>query len=122
MIETPAAALIADDLAKESDFFSVGTNDLIQYTLAVDRQNEKLSDYNDSYHPAVLKLLELTAESALKAGIWAGICGELASDKKLTRDFLKMGYSELSVSPSFIPGMRKNIREMDLSKTNEGKK
>ncbi|QQO08535.1 phosphoenolpyruvate--protein phosphotransferase [Breznakiella homolactica] len=114
MIETPAAALIADDLAREADFFSVGTNDLTQYTLAVDRQNERLIEYADSHHPAVLKLLEMTAASAKKAGIWAGICGELAADQELTGLFISMGYSELSVSPAFILSMRKNIRETDL--------
>jgi phosphotransferase system enzyme I (PtsI) len=122
MIETPAAALIADDLAKEADFFSVGTNDLTQYTLAVDRQNEKLNQYADSYHPAILKLLRWTAESARKAGIFAGICGELASDENLRAEFIGMGYSELSVSPSFIPSMRKSIREMDLSTSSLGGK
>lgn len=115
MIETPAAALIADELAKEADFFSVGTNDLTQYTLAVDRQNDKLAEYADTHHPAVLRLLEMTANSAKKAGIWAGICGELAADQELTGLFINMGYSELSVSPAFILDMRKNILEMDVS-------
>ena len=114
MIETPAAALIADELATEVDFFSVGTNDLTQYTLAVDRQNDKLAEYADTHHPAVLRLLEMTAASARKAGIWAGICGELAADQELTGLFISMGYSELSVSPAFILNMRKNIRETHL--------
>lgn len=114
MIETPATALIADELAKEVDFFSVGTNDLTQYTLAVDRQNDKLAEYADTHHPAVLRLLEMTAASARKAGIWAGICGELAADQELTGLFISMGYSELSVSPAFILNMRKNIRETNL--------
>jgi phosphotransferase system enzyme I (PtsI) len=113
MIETPAAALISAELAKEADFFSVGTNDLTQYTLAVDRQNDRLSEYADPHHPAVLKLLEMTAKSACNAGIWAGICGELAADKELTAAFISMGYTELSVSPAFILGMRKEICGMN---------
>ena len=112
MIETPAAALIADELAREADFFSVGTNDLTQYTLAVDRQNEKLTAYSDPHHPAVLKLLQLIAESACRAGIWAGICGELASDPELIEIFLQMGYIELSVSPGFIFKTRQKIRSI----------
>jgi phosphotransferase system enzyme I (PtsI) len=113
MVETPAAALLADELAAESDFFSVGTNDLTQYTLAADRQNQKLEAYADPRHPAVLKLLGMIAGSARNAGIWAGICGELASDEKLTGTFIDMGFSELSVSPAFILGMRRRIRDMD---------
>ena len=120
MIETPAAVLISAELAKEADFFSVGTNDLIQYTLAVDRQNDALKRYADPHHPAVLRLLQITAESAAAAGIWAGICGELAADRELTGTFIAMGYRELSVSPAFILGMRKQIREMDLSNINFG--
>ena len=112
MIETPAAALCADDLAKESAFFSVGTNDLTQYTLAIDRQNASLEKYLDTRHPALLKLLRMIVESAHKAGIWAGICGELASDPEMTSTFISMGYDELSVSPSFILGLRKRIREI----------
>jgi len=112
MIETPAAALTADELAREVDFFSVGTNDLTQYTLAVDRENEKLSAFLDPHHPAILRLLKMIAESARKAGIWAGICGELASDLTLTEEFLKMGYSELSVSPGFILKTRQKIRSI----------
>jgi phosphotransferase system enzyme I (PtsI) len=115
MIETPAAALIAGDLAREADFFSVGTNDLTQYTLAVDRQNEKLAPFMDPHHPAILRLLGMVVESAHEAGIRAGICGELAADPDLTGTFLKMGYDELSVSPAFILGLRGRIRAMDLS-------
>jgi phosphotransferase system enzyme I (PtsI) len=115
MIETPAAALISADLAAETDFFSVGTNDLTQYTLAADRQNEALERFADPHHPAVLRLLQITADSAKSAGIRAGICGELAADGELTETFINMGYHELSVSPAFILGIRKRIREMDLA-------
>ena len=111
MIETPAAALCADELAKEAAFFSVGTNDLTQYTLAIDRQNASLEKYLDTRHPALLALLKMIVESAHKAGIWAGICGELAADPEMTSTFIRMGYDELSVSPSFILGLRKRIRE-----------
>ncbi len=114
MIETPAAVMVADDLAKEVDFFSVGTNDLTQYTLALDRQNEKLEAFMDVAHPAVLRMLAMVAKSAHAAGIWAGICGELAANPELTRTFLEMGYDELSMSPVFILEMRGRIREMDL--------
>ena len=113
MVETPAAAICADDLAKEAAFFSVGTNDLTQYTLAIDRQNADLEKYLDTHHPALIKLLAMIADSAHKAGIWAGICGELASDPEMTKTLIEMGYDELSVSPSFILGMRKRIREME---------
>lgn len=117
MIETPAAVMIADTLAAEVDFFSVGTNDLTQYTLAADRQNEKVEAYVDPHHPAVLKMLEIIAASAKKAGIWAGICGELAADMTLTEQFLTMGFDELSVSPSFILALRSTVRELDLGVT-----
>jgi len=113
MVETPAAAICADDLAKEAAFFSVGTNDLTQYTLAIDRQNAGLEKYLDTHHPALLTLLAKIAESAHKAGIWAGICGELASDPEMTAAFITMGYDELSVSPPFVLGLRKRIREME---------
>jgi phosphotransferase system enzyme I (PtsI) len=113
MVETPAAAVCAEELAKEAAFFSVGTNDLTQYTLAIDRQNASLEKYLDTRHPALIKLLKTIVESAHKAGIWAGICGELASDPSMTAGFIAMGYDELSVSPSFILGMRKRIREMN---------
>ena len=112
MIETPAAVMISERLAKNVDFFSVGTNDLTQYTLAVDRQSSKIDRFYDPHHPAILKMLEIIAESANKNGIWAGVCGELAADPKLTKAFIEMGYKELSVSPGYIPGLRKLIREI----------
>ena len=102
MIETPAAVMISDELAKEVDFFSIGTNDLTQYTLAIDRQNTKLEAFYDAHHPAVLKMIEMTIANAHKAGIWAGICGELGADTQLTKEFLAMGVDELSVSLSLI--------------------
>jgi len=111
MIETPAAALISDELARESDFFSIGTNDLTQYTLAVDRQNSALSRFTDTHHPAVLKLLELTAGNAKRAGIPVGICGNLAADMELTGDFIKMGIDEFSVPPPMVLPLRKLVRE-----------
>ena len=112
MIETPAAALISDELAKEVDFFSIGTNDLTQYTLAVDRQNQKLESTCDTHHPAILKLIEMTIRNAHKEGIWAGICGELAADTELTETFLNMGVDELSVSASSVLKVRKAVREL----------
>ncbi|MDR3174411.1 MAG: phosphoenolpyruvate--protein phosphotransferase [Treponema sp.] len=112
MIETPAAALCAEELAGEADFFSVGTNDLTQYTLAIDRQNDRLDPFLDTRHPALLRLLAMIAESANRAGIWAGVCGELAADPEMTRQFIDMGYRELSVSPPFILETRKRIREL----------
>ncbi len=115
MIETPAAVMISGELAKEVDFFSIGTNDLTQYTLAIDRQNPKLDDFYDSHHPAVLEMIRMVAENAHKAGIWAGICGELGADLELTRDFLAMGIDELSVSPGSILPIRKIILETDVS-------
>ena len=115
MIETPAAAIISEDLAKEVDFFSIGTNDLVQYTLAIDRQNEKLDQFYDPKHPAVLKLIRYVAESGHKYGCTVGICGELGAETDLTEEFLKMGIDELSVSPSFLLTVRKKIREIDLS-------
>ncbi len=111
MIETPAAAVISDDLAKEVDFFSIGTNDLTQYTLAIDRQNAKLDRFYNAHHKAVLKLIEMTAQNAHKNGIWVGICGELGADTTLTEEFLRMGIDELSVSPSMVLRVRKKIRE-----------
>ncbi|MDR0588939.1 MAG: phosphoenolpyruvate--protein phosphotransferase [Spirochaetaceae bacterium] len=114
MIETPAAALCAAELAREADFFSVGTNDLTQYTLAIDRQNEKLARFMDPHHPALLRLLRMIVEGAHKAGIWAGICGELAADPEMTETLIEMGYDELSVSPAFILETRKRIREMNI--------
>ena len=112
MVETPAAALISEELAKEVDFFSIGTNDLTQYTLAVDRQNQKLESTCDTHHPAVLKLIEMTVNNAHKAGIWAGICGELAADTDLTETFLDMGVDELSVSASAVLKVRKAVRDI----------
>lgn len=116
MIETPAAAIMSDELAKEVDFFSIGTNDLTQYTLACDRQNRKLEKIADTHHPAVLRLIQMVVENAHKAGIWAGICGELAADLSLTETFMRMGVDELSVSPGVILPLRAKVRELDLSK------
>ena len=115
MIETPAAAMISDLLAREVDFFSIGTNDLTQYMLALDRQNQSLDEFRDAHHPAVLRMIELTVENAHRAGIWAGICGELAADPELTGEFLAMGVDELSVAPERILPLRKAIRETDVS-------
>lgn len=112
MIETPAAALISDKLAEEVDFFSIGTNDLTQYTLAIDRQNPYLDPIYDPHHPAVLKLIELITENAHKAGKWVGICGELAVDTTLTEWFLKLGIDELSVPPSFLLKVRNAVRKI----------
>ena len=112
MIETPAAVMISDLLAEEVDFFSIGTNDLTQYTLAIDRQNSKLDNIYDSHHPAVLRMIPKTIENGHKAGCWVGICGELGADMTLTETFLKMGIDELSVSPTFVLPIRKLIREM----------
>ena len=116
MIETPAAALISDELAKIVDFFSVGTNDLTQYTLAIDRQNRKLEPFANTHHKAVLKLIEMAAKNAHKEGIWIGICGELGADTTLTEEFLRMGIDELSVSASMILKVRNEVRNTDLSK------
>lgn len=113
MIETPAAAVISDILAKEVDFFSIGTNDLTQYTLAIDRQNEKMDAFYNPHHEAVLRLIEMVVKNAHSAGIWAGICGELGADTVLTEWFLKMGVDELSVSPGYILPLRKIIRETE---------
>ena len=111
MIETPAAAIISDLLAKEVDFFSIGTNDLTQYTLAIDRQNSKLDPIYDAHHEAVLRLIQMVVDNAHKEGIWAGICGELGADLSLTKRFLEMGLDELSVSPTFVLPVRKEVRE-----------
>ena len=113
MIETPAAVMMSGELAKEVDFFSIGTNDLTQYTLAIDRQNPKLDKFYDAHHPAVLSMIRMTVENAHKAGIWAGICGELGADTSLTKEFLAMGVDELSVSPGSIFPIRKIILETD---------
>ena len=114
MIETPAAVMISGELAKEVDFFSIGTNDLTQYTLAIDRQNPKLDKFYDAHHPAVLSMIRMTVENAHKAGIWAGICGELGADTSLTKEFLAMGVDELSVSPGSILPIRKIILETNI--------
>lgn len=116
MIETPAAVMVSEELAKEVDFFSIGTNDLTQYTLAIDRQNPQLDEFYDAHHPAVLRMIQMVIENAHKAGIWVGICGELGADAELTSTFLKMGVDELSVSPGYILPLRKIIRETDVSK------
>ena len=114
MIETPASVMMSRELAEEVDFFSIGTNDLTQYTLAIDRQNSKLDKFFDSHHPAVLRMIQMTVENAHKAGIWCGICGELCADQALTKDFLAMGVDELSVSPGSILPLRKIILETDV--------
>ena len=113
MIETPAAVMVSRELAKEVDFFSVGTNDLTQYTLAIDRQNQKLEDFYDSHHPAVLAMIRMAAESAHAEGKWIGICGELGADVTLTETFLKMGIDELSVAPGMVLRVRQKIREAE---------
>ena len=113
MIETPAAAIISDTLAPQVDFFSIGTNDLTQYTLAVDRQNSRLEPFFDPHHPAILRLIETVIQNAHKHGKWVGICGELASDMTLTKTFVNMGIDELSVSPSFVLKIREKIRELN---------
>ena len=113
MVETPAAAMISDLLAKNVDFFSIGTNDLTQYTLAMDRQNEKLESFYEPGHEAVLRLIRMVIENAHKTGIWAGICGELGADTRFTEEFVKMGIDELSVSPSRILPLRRLIRSID---------
>ena len=114
MIETPASVMMSRELAEEVDFFSIGTNDLTQYTLAIDRQNSKLDKFFDSHHPAVLRMIQMTVENAHKAGIWCGICGELGADQALTKDFMAMGVDELSVSPGSILPLRKIILETDV--------
>ena len=114
MIETPAAALVSDALAEEVDFFSLGTNDLTQYTLAIDRQQTKLDAFFDPHHPAVLRLIEMTAKNAHKAGIWVGICGELGADLSLTEAFLRMGIDELSVSATSVLPLRDKVRSLNL--------
>ena len=116
MVETPAAAVMSEELAKEVDFFSIGSNDLTQYTLAIDRQQTKLDAFFDPYHPAVLKLIQMTIENGHKAGIWVGICGELGADLTLTETFLRMGVDELSVSPPSVLPLREKVRSLDLSK------
>ena len=121
MIETPAAALISDELAKEADFFSIGTNDLTQYTLAVDRQNTKLDEFYDSHHPAIRRMISMVVENAHRAGIWAGICGELGADQSVTREFLAMGVDELSVSPESILSIRKIVLGTNVEEYKAGR-
>jgi phosphotransferase system enzyme I (PtsI) len=112
MVETPASVIISDLLAQEADFFSIGTNDLTQYTLAVDRQNESISAFCDTHHEAILRMIRMTVENAHKAGIWTGICGSLGADMTLTKTFIEMGIDELSVEPSVILKLRKTIVEI----------
>ena len=119
MIETPAAAMISDRLAPEVDFFSIGTNDLTQYTLAIDRQNQKLERFYDAHHPAILRFIKLVADNAHKAGIWMGICGELAADPELTETFLAIGVDELSVSPPYVLELRRRVRETNVAEVRE---
>ena len=113
MIETPAAVMISDELAELVDFFSIGTNDLTQYTLAIDRQNEKLDDFYNPHHKAILRMIQMVVDNAHKYGKWAGICGELGADTTLTEHFVRMGIDELSVAPSMVLRLRKIIREME---------
>ena len=119
MIETPAAAIMSDVLAKEVDFFSIGTNDLTQYTLAIDRQNEMLDKIYDSHHPAILRLIKMVVQNAHASGIWAGICGELGADLTLTETFLAFGVDELSVSPGCVLGLRKQVRSINVSEAKD---
>ncbi len=112
MVETPAAVMISDELAGMVDFFSIGTNDLTQYTLAIDRQNEKLDDFYNPHHKAILRMIKMVVDNAHKAGKWAGICGELGADPELTEEFVRMGVDELSVAPSMVLKVRKKVREM----------
>ena len=114
MIETPAAAVMSDELAKEVDFFSIGTNDLTQYTLAIDRQNEKLDEFYNPHHEAILRMIQMVVDNAHKCGKWAGICGELGADATLTEQFVRMGLDELSVAPSMVLKLRKIVREMKV--------
>ena len=116
MVETPAAVMMADELAEEVEFFSLGTNDLTQYTLAIDRQNPKLDNFYDAHHPAVLRMIKHTIEAGHRHGCWVGICGELGADQTLTETFLRYGVDELSVSPAAVLPLRKKIRGLDLSK------
>lgn len=115
MVETPAAVFVADDLAEEVDFFSIGTNDLLQYTCAIDRQNEKLERFTDMHHPAVLRAIKMTVDAGHRHGIWVGICGELGADPALTETFLRMGVDELSVNAGSVLPLRRLVRSLDLS-------
>ena len=112
MIETPAAVMVSDELAELVDFFSIGTNDLTQYTLAIDRQNEKLYDFYNPHHKAIMRMIRMVADNAHKHGKWVGICGELGADPELTEEFVRMGIDELSVAPSMVLKLRKIVREM----------
>ena len=114
MIETPAAVMVSDELAQLVDFFSIGTNDLTQYTLAIDRQNEKLDSFYNPHHKAILRMIKMVVDSAHAAGKWAGICGELGADLELTKEFLQMGIDELSVAPSMVLRLRQRVREMKV--------
>ena len=118
MIETPAAVMMSRELAREVDFFSIGTNDLTQYTLAIDRQNQNLEEFYDPHHPAILRMIEMTVQNAHAEGIWVGICGELGGDREVTDSLLRMGVDELSVSPGNILPLRKAIRETQLREGN----
>ena len=113
MLETPAAVMISGELAQMVDFFSIGTNDLTQYALAVDRQNERVEAYYRPHHKAVLRMIEMTVENAHKYGKWVGICGELGADLSLTEQFVKMGVDELSAAPSMVLPLREKIREIE---------
>lgn len=113
MIETPAAVWMSEELAKEVDFFSIGTNDLTQYVLAIDRQNPKLDNIYDAHHPAVLRAIQTVIENGHKGGAWVGICGELGADTELTETFVNMGIDELSVSPAFVLPVRNAVRELE---------
>jgi len=115
MIETPAAVMIADELAQEVDFFSIGTNDLTQYTLAIDRQNPMVEALCDTHHPAILRMIRMTVDAAHRHHCWVGLCGELGADESLTADFLRMGLDELSVAPSAVLSLRKTVRSINLS-------
>ena len=112
MIETPAAVMISDELAEMVDFFSIGTNDLTQYTLAIDRQNEKLDDFYKPHHKAILRMIKMVVDNSHKCGKWTGICGELGADTLLTEEFINMGVDELSVSPSMVLKVRQRVREI----------
>ena len=121
MIETPAAVMMSRELAREVDFFSIGTNDLTQYTLAIDRQNQNLEEFYDPHHPAIMRMIEMTVQNAHAEGIWVGICGELGGDREVTDSLLRMGVDELSVSPGNILPLRKAIRETQLREEGFGK-
>ena len=114
MIETPASVMMSRELAEEVDFFSIGTNDLTQYTLAIDRQNEKLDEFYNPHHEALLRMIQMVVDNAHKCGKWAGICGELGADTTLTEEFVRMGLDELSVAPSMVLKLRKIVREMKV--------